>query len=225
MNVEIGTETPIFLFWEYLFRNFGILSLQCSGPLVSGPSPCQLALPGHSGVLKIAEDKLCDQLAKDRPISGQEGDKSQSCGQNTDEGQTSYLNTGGASGKLFGQLPADDKDDDGQISGDGQTCGQIGGEGQTIDQPSGKRRSSGRPTSDTSQIAGDGQTFGQPTSDSQSSADQTNAHLVDPGDQVGGEGGLTLAAVRRAEELGRLVPQAHQCNKHLKQIGKRAIVF
>jgi hypothetical protein len=29
MNVEIGTETPIFLFWEYLFRNIGILSLQC----------------------------------------------------------------------------------------------------------------------------------------------------------------------------------------------------
>jgi hypothetical protein len=29
MNVEIGTETPIILFWEYLFRNFGILSLQC----------------------------------------------------------------------------------------------------------------------------------------------------------------------------------------------------
>ncbi len=29
MNVEMGTETPIFLFWEYLFRNFGILSLQC----------------------------------------------------------------------------------------------------------------------------------------------------------------------------------------------------
>jgi hypothetical protein len=31
MNVEIGTETPIFLFWEYLFRDFGILSLQCWG--------------------------------------------------------------------------------------------------------------------------------------------------------------------------------------------------
>jgi hypothetical protein len=30
MNVEIGTETPIFLFWEYLFQNFSILSLQCS---------------------------------------------------------------------------------------------------------------------------------------------------------------------------------------------------
>jgi hypothetical protein len=29
MNVEIGTETLIFLFWEYLFQNFGILSLQC----------------------------------------------------------------------------------------------------------------------------------------------------------------------------------------------------
>ncbi len=31
MNVEIGTETPIFLFWEYLFRNFSVLSLQCAG--------------------------------------------------------------------------------------------------------------------------------------------------------------------------------------------------
>ncbi len=28
MNVETGTETPIFFFWEYLLRNFGILSLQ-----------------------------------------------------------------------------------------------------------------------------------------------------------------------------------------------------
>jgi len=30
MNVEIGTETPIFLFWEYLFQILGILSLQCT---------------------------------------------------------------------------------------------------------------------------------------------------------------------------------------------------
>ncbi len=30
MNVKIGTEAPIFLFWEYLFRNFGILSFQCT---------------------------------------------------------------------------------------------------------------------------------------------------------------------------------------------------
>jgi hypothetical protein len=29
MNVEIGTETLIFPFWEYLFQIFGILSLQC----------------------------------------------------------------------------------------------------------------------------------------------------------------------------------------------------
>jgi hypothetical protein len=30
MNVEIGTKTPIFLFWEYLLQIFGILSLQCA---------------------------------------------------------------------------------------------------------------------------------------------------------------------------------------------------
>jgi hypothetical protein len=29
MNVKIGNETPIFFLWEYLFRKFGILSLQC----------------------------------------------------------------------------------------------------------------------------------------------------------------------------------------------------
>ncbi len=29
MNVDIGTEAPIFLFWEYLLQIFGILSLQC----------------------------------------------------------------------------------------------------------------------------------------------------------------------------------------------------
>ena len=33
MNVEIRTDTPIFLFWEYLFRNFCILSLQCIIPV------------------------------------------------------------------------------------------------------------------------------------------------------------------------------------------------
>jgi hypothetical protein len=34
MNVEIGTEAPIFLFWEYLFQIFGILSLQCKAKIV-----------------------------------------------------------------------------------------------------------------------------------------------------------------------------------------------
>ncbi len=36
MNVETGTETAIFLFWEYLFKIFGILSLQCSHLWASG---------------------------------------------------------------------------------------------------------------------------------------------------------------------------------------------
>ena len=31
MNVGIGTEAPQFLFWEYLYLIFGILSLQCGG--------------------------------------------------------------------------------------------------------------------------------------------------------------------------------------------------
>jgi hypothetical protein len=30
MNVETGTEAPIFLFWEYLLQIVGIFSLQCS---------------------------------------------------------------------------------------------------------------------------------------------------------------------------------------------------
>ncbi len=31
MNVEIGTEAPIFLFGDYLFQIFSIFSLQCRG--------------------------------------------------------------------------------------------------------------------------------------------------------------------------------------------------
>jgi hypothetical protein len=39
MNVEIGTETLIFLFWGYLFQNFGILSLQCPTKGMTKESP------------------------------------------------------------------------------------------------------------------------------------------------------------------------------------------
>ncbi len=35
MNVEIETEAPIFLFWEYLFQIFSILSLQFILPAVN----------------------------------------------------------------------------------------------------------------------------------------------------------------------------------------------
>ncbi len=45
MNVEIGTEAPIILFWEYLFQIFGILSLQCNTQIVNlwiqNPDPWQ----------------------------------------------------------------------------------------------------------------------------------------------------------------------------------------
>ncbi len=42
-NVEIGTEAPIVLFWEYLFPIFDILSLQC----ISRLPKCSLVLPTH----------------------------------------------------------------------------------------------------------------------------------------------------------------------------------
>jgi hypothetical protein len=47
MNVEIGTESPIFLFLEYLFRNFPVLSLQC-GAHCSGDKSISHNLPTMS---------------------------------------------------------------------------------------------------------------------------------------------------------------------------------
>jgi hypothetical protein len=56
MNVEIGTETLIFLFWEYLFGNFGILFLQCTAPVLSFISAKML--------LKPTLKRYCDEKFK-----------------------------------------------------------------------------------------------------------------------------------------------------------------
>ncbi len=50
MNVEIGTETSIFLFWEYLFQIFGILSLQCGHRLRSRPSALSKMVCNYSEI-------------------------------------------------------------------------------------------------------------------------------------------------------------------------------
>jgi hypothetical protein len=50
MNVEIETETPIFLFWEYLFQIFGILSLQCVVSLPSSIMHCENTSLGNIAV-------------------------------------------------------------------------------------------------------------------------------------------------------------------------------
>ncbi len=62
MNVEIGTESPLFLFWEYLFQNFGILSLQCGSrffPLPGcgpgGEDPLGPLPPSHDAALPVRQ--------------------------------------------------------------------------------------------------------------------------------------------------------------------------
>jgi hypothetical protein len=67
MNVEIGTEAPIFLFWEYLFQIFGILSLQCgrggesfggiSESIGLGQRGYSLLCTGHCPIIHISTSK------------------------------------------------------------------------------------------------------------------------------------------------------------------------
>jgi hypothetical protein len=48
MNVEIGTVAAQFLFWEYLFQIFGIVSLQCSTIRKGNePTPCSYHTPSY----------------------------------------------------------------------------------------------------------------------------------------------------------------------------------
>jgi hypothetical protein len=61
MNVEIGTEASIFLFWEYLFQIFGILSLQCALKLslerkISGSRKERIDISAHIGWREIGGD-------------------------------------------------------------------------------------------------------------------------------------------------------------------------
>jgi hypothetical protein len=61
MNVEIGTEAEQFLFWEYLFHIFGIVSLQCD-PAVKVPP---ITNPGVQNMIMIVPS---NELSKRRVV-------------------------------------------------------------------------------------------------------------------------------------------------------------
>jgi hypothetical protein len=60
MNVEIGTEAPIILFWEYLFQIFGILYLQCREYKSCSSAKvfrCAVQAGGYKEMLSILADQ------------------------------------------------------------------------------------------------------------------------------------------------------------------------
>jgi hypothetical protein len=66
MNVEIGTEAVQFLFWEYLFPIYCIVSLQC----IEG-----VLLPGYLDylVLKLKYDHPCPNFVDSKGLGHQMG--------------------------------------------------------------------------------------------------------------------------------------------------------
>jgi hypothetical protein len=71
MNVEIGTETPIFLFWEYLFQISGILSLQCEPSTLATAKMAGTYLPlsNHCKYLSLLAQAQPRWLALYSPLS------------------------------------------------------------------------------------------------------------------------------------------------------------